>query len=168
MRHLFRKRCIRGSRRAWTSTRRSAGIVRAPQPRRRFQPSRRSADVVEPRGAREPRLLRTHAQRAPGQRRGAVGQERREDRLHPRVGEGRHPRPRRQAVDLEVRGSAQARGGAGRGRREEGCRLRHDDRAVRDHDRAATRARQRSRDLRRDSSWVPSRDRPSTWRACTT
>ena len=65
----------------------------------------------------------------------------------PAVGAGL-PRPGRQALDPAVGGSAQAEGDAGPGREEGAHRLRHDDRALRDHDPAAEGAGQRSRGLR--------------------
>ena len=132
------------------------------------QPPGRAPDGVGARGAHQPGLLRADAQGASGQRRRPLGPQRREDGSHPGVGQGRPPRARRQALDPEVRRSAQGRGGAGRSRRQEARRLRHHDRALRGDDDAPARARQRSRDVRRDRARDARPSRRSTWRACIT
>ena len=69
---------------------------------------------------------------------------------------------------IRQRGPAGARRGARARRAQEPDRLRHHDRALRDHVDAAARTGQLARRLRRDRRRAARPSPPSTWRACTT
>ena len=109
--------------------------------------------------AHEPRLLRAHAPRTSGQRGRPLRPQSRQDRPDRRVGPRWPERPRGQTVDPLVEGSSGARGGPGRCRCEEARRVRHHDRALRDHDDPPARARERSGGVRRGRARHSSRSR---------